>query len=106
MKKLFPEKTQKRMVARKSTGGSRKDVKSPSGEINTTNNSISSEITTEHELTCYGNTSEPIDFSTINTQMSMGGMPIILNVAKMSEIVNINPQLLVKDCMLSKKEEI
>ena len=53
----------------------------------------------------YGHTPDPINLSTINTQMSMGGMPIVLNVAKMSEIVKINPKLVLKDCVPKKEEE-
>ena len=51
----------------------------------------------------YGNQVEPIDFSAIITQMSMGGMPIILNAGKMAELVNLNPTVLVTDCMETQK---
>ena len=103
-----PTKSQSRLVARKSTAGSNR--------VNTVNFSRSS--STEEfpeamppqkeeieEFSYYGDSPEPVDLSAINTQMSMGGMPIVLNVAKMSEIVNINPRLLVEDCKLANKGE-
>ena len=102
-----PGKVPSKLVARKSTGGS--------SIVNSTN--LTKEISTggcresvspqneQEEFSYYGNAPEPINLSAINTQMSMGGMPIVLNVAKMSEIVNINPRLLVKDYILAKKGE-
>ena len=93
-----------RQVARKSTGGIKRPKKEhvPGGE-NKTLDSIAPEM--ENDFSYYGSTPEPINLSTINTQMSMGGIPIVLNVAKMSEIVNIHPRLALKDCMSRKEEE-
>ena len=95
-----------RLVARKSTGGIKGPNKaySPRDE-NKIQKSISPEIEEKYGYSYYGSTPEPTNLSTINTQMSMGGMPIVLNVAKMSEIVNINPRLVLKDCVPKNEEE-
>ena len=95
-----------RLVARKSTGG----IKGPKkqhvpGDENKTLDSMIPEMEKNNVFSYYGSTPEPINLSTINTEMSMGGIPIVLNVAKMSEIVNINPRLALKDCMSRKEEE-
>ena len=99
------ETNQRRPVARKSTAGrTNNDIGYEVKEKYTARKSTSTRNITENEYSYYGYTPEAIEFSRINTQMSMGGMPIVLNVAKMSEIININPQLRVEDCMFSKAE--
>ena len=63
--------------ARKSTGGARADD--------------------DGEYSFYGLPFEEVNISEISTRMSCGGMEITLNAAKMSELVNLKPKVLVKD---------
>jgi hypothetical protein len=41
----------------------------------------------------YGLPFEPFDLSTVTTKMSIGGLEMTLNAAKMSEIINLKPNL-------------
>ena len=48
----------------------------------------------------YGIPAEPLDLSTISTRMSISGMEITLNATKMAEILNLNPIVRVKKCII------